>query len=794
MSLKRAINNFKANYSQAKSLNAREKKQTTYHCIDKNYGYDYVNANGEKGPMAEFNDHNKALIYKYYEADREMDEYNKKIHDLVKNNENGYVVKMTDEYNKKYGNQNDKKDFKKNLSEFTKSEDMLKVGLENNVFVVKDKDGNTVEMPSAPECKNDTEYMVFCKERQMARASQNVRGNSFQNKLSRMNPLEQNKKVHEGLRRDLDAIENGVNPEIAKFNEKFGTDISVRPHNHDEYIESRREQQQAIEQHFSKEDEAMAFMRIANSIMKADNAKDKTLNEIKNDPKYSSKSDKDYVPNAMIEDKGKDKDKDEKEFYPEMEKAKAQPAPANTNMPAPAGEKQDGQTFSKEAAWNALYNKVCEFIKEYREDPVKALNKLMTKYEDAFKNIKNDKDNPHHDDLQKMLEVPESPVSEYVGEQLNKEREDGYYLERDKYYQSKDRHLDTYRNAFMNEENKDIEFINENNVKYNLEPRDVAQMSENEFELFVRCIDDDYVNMIDKTGEQIDKAEDGFRWNDDFETEKNLYNLKQYKQMLENSENAADRNQIQNKLTNAYNEVTQNDNGKSRSDTAKEKFKTNVEKYNEIHEHNKEQYFKTFEECKNNGEKLYMGKYDTKTDEFVPVEIKKDFSEFSDVEKRALTNLLDNKRLFAYAENGQNVFKDKAQTYGKQLKSNQNQCEVHKYLADNAKSQEEIMYANKMISIYKNEDIQSNQMSKISDELSAKMIGLKNNDLTASKSVDSEKTDAAFKAFIEKQINSEQKDNQDEHNDSSFSYPIDRIDTGLVVFDNEVSDDNLELA
>lgn len=758
MSLKRAINNFKANYSQAKSLNAREKKQTTYHCIDKNYGYDYVNANGEKGPMAEFNDHNKALIYKYYEADKEMNEYNKKIHDLVKDEQNGYVVKMTEDYAEKYKEQNNA-DFVKNISEFKKSEDMLKVGLENNVFVIKDKDGNVIDVPKAPECKNDTEYMVFCKERQMARASQNVRGNSFQNKLSRMNPLEQNKKVHEGLRRDLDAIENGVNPEIAKFNEKFGTDISVRPHNHDEYIESRREQQQAIEQHFSKEDEAMAFMRIANSIMKADNAKDKTLNEIKNDPKYSSKSDKDYVPNAMIEDKGKDKDKDSKEFYPEMEKAKAQPAPANTNMPAPAGEKQDGQTFSKEAAWNALYNKVCEFIKEYREDPVKALNKLMTKYEDAFKNIKNDKDNPHHDDLQKMLEVPESPVSEYVGEQLNKEREDGYYLERDKYYQSKDRHLDTYRNAFMNEENKDIEFINENNVKYNLKPRDVAQMSENEFELFVRCIDDDYINMIDKTGEQIDKAEDGFRWNDDFETEKNLYNLKQYKQMLENSENAADRNQIQNKLTNAYNEVTQNDNGKSRSDTAKDKFKTNVEKYNEIHEHNKEQYFKTFEEYKNSGKPLYIGKHDKDSNEFIPVHMKKDFSDFTDVEKEAFTDLMKNKRLFIYDENGENPFKDKIKNYGKP--TNETMCKVYDELAVNAKSKEEQVYAKSMVEMYA-----KNRKPFDRDVVMADIIGLSKDDLTiyTQKNKGEERTQA-FKNYISDKITvNNEKTIPDEHN------------------------------
>ena len=73
----RAINNFKVNYSQAKSRAALAKGETTWQCPNNPGGYLYRSPEGSIGPLAEFEDQFKGYIYKFYEDDREINKYKK---------------------------------------------------------------------------------------------------------------------------------------------------------------------------------------------------------------------------------------------------------------------------------------------------------------------------------------------------------------------------------------------------------------------------------------------------------------------------------------------------------------------------------------------------------------------------------------------------------------------------------------------------------------------------------------------------------------------------------------------
>ena len=62
----RAINNFKVNYSQAKSRAALAKGETTWQCPNNPGGYLYRSPDGAVGPLAEFDAQFKSSMYKFY--------------------------------------------------------------------------------------------------------------------------------------------------------------------------------------------------------------------------------------------------------------------------------------------------------------------------------------------------------------------------------------------------------------------------------------------------------------------------------------------------------------------------------------------------------------------------------------------------------------------------------------------------------------------------------------------------------------------------------------------------------
>lgn len=96
--VRRAINNFKLNYSQALSRAALAKGGATWQCPNHPGRYLYRSPDGSVGPLAEFKDQFKGSIYKFYEDDRKVSEYNRKMHELIqKGAKHGYMVSLSEE-------------------------------------------------------------------------------------------------------------------------------------------------------------------------------------------------------------------------------------------------------------------------------------------------------------------------------------------------------------------------------------------------------------------------------------------------------------------------------------------------------------------------------------------------------------------------------------------------------------------------------------------------------------------------------------------------------------------------
>ena len=98
LGVSRTINNFKLNYSQALSRAALAKGETTWQCPNHPGGYLYRSPDGSVGPLAEFEDQFKGSMYKFYEDDRKVSGYNRKIHELIrKGAKHGYMVSLSEE-------------------------------------------------------------------------------------------------------------------------------------------------------------------------------------------------------------------------------------------------------------------------------------------------------------------------------------------------------------------------------------------------------------------------------------------------------------------------------------------------------------------------------------------------------------------------------------------------------------------------------------------------------------------------------------------------------------------------
>ena len=141
----RAINNFKVNYSQAKSRAALAKGETTWQCPNHPGGYLYRSPDGAVGPLAEFDAQFKSSMYKFYEDDKKMNRYKREMHDLIKKGRKyDYMVSLSEEAAKS--------DLENQIG-FTQERvdkipaELLETGLEKGVFIIRDQENHIVDIP-----------------------------------------------------------------------------------------------------------------------------------------------------------------------------------------------------------------------------------------------------------------------------------------------------------------------------------------------------------------------------------------------------------------------------------------------------------------------------------------------------------------------------------------------------------------------------------------------------------------------------------------------------------------------
>ncbi len=474
LGVNRTINNFKVNYSQARSRAALAKGETTWQCPNNPGGYLYRSPDGSVGPLAEFEDQFKGSMYKFYEDDKKVNGYNREIHDLIsRGRKYGYMVSLSEEATKSdLGNQ----------SSFTPERvdripaELLKAGLESGVFVIKDQENHTVDIPAAPDCKSNAEYIHFDRQRQMARTADLLCGRSH--RLAK-NPISKNRnnKNHARLRKDVDFIENGMNPDIVHFNEKYGTNIDAGLHDYEKLKGNHINVngQQLINEAFTKEDEAFALFKAIEHFSAPDREE---LSEYFDEMRQSALTDKKRElkqKNRPLADKPVEIRQEEKIQDKE-----------DKNQ-----EKKDEQV--KAASWDALIQKVCQFFIDYTRDPAETLNRFMAEYSDALRNIKNDETNYYHKEFHELLNSSKKPISRHITDELANERPSKEYITLDKYLKAKNNHIETYQSFLSDENNADIKITDTNGRELNV--KNVTDMNKIEMEALVDLIDSGKINM-----------------------------------------------------------------------------------------------------------------------------------------------------------------------------------------------------------------------------------------------------------------------------------------------------------
>lgn len=649
--VKRAINNFKLNYSQALSRAALAKGETTWQCPNHPGRYLYRSPDGSVGPLAEFQDQFKGSIYKFYEDDRKVSEYNQKIHELIqKGAKHGYMVSLSEEAARNVlGNQ----------TGFTSERvdripvELLKTGLESGAFVIKDQENHAVDVPAAPGCKSDAEYIHFDKQRQMAGTAEFLCGKSH--KFAK-NPVSKNinNKKHGRLRRDVEFIENGMNPDIVRFNEKYGTSIDTRLQNYEKLKGSHIpvNGQRSVSEDFTKEDEAFAlFKAIEHFSAPGREELRKYLDEMRQ--------------SALMDKKQEMKRK-------------------NLSADTPVEIQQEEKTSGKEnqdqnkkgrqgetAPWDDLIQKVCQFFIDYARDPAETLNRFMAEYSDALQNIRHNESIPYHKEFQELLNSSEKPVVKHISDELESEKPSKEYVTLDKYLRAKDNHIEIYRSFLSDGDNADIKFVDTGGKE--LDIKSAADMDRVEMEALADLIDSGKISMS-FDGEILDRLTNdtytGIRRNQDMIYDFEIQNLQLRKEQLNAfcslddrqkkeyaEKNGLDPDVIRKAYQYSFNKVNAMEHGRDMADAAMEqlgipynKEETILDKrinaYLAVQCPHYEHYNHEFDKAAASGESVTIYNYKNKT--MNPVRVL-ELDKLSPADKMALSDLIDHERVFMYA-------------------------------------------------------------------------------------------------------------------------------------------------
>lgn len=639
----RAINNFKVNYSQAKSRAALARGETTWQCPNHPGGYLYRSPDGLVGPLAEFEDQFKSSMYKFYEDDRKISEYKKKMHDFIKEGKkHGYMVCLSEEAAK-----NDTE----NSIRFTPeridkiSVELLETGMENGVFIVKDQEDYQVDIPKAPECKRDAEYFRFDKQRQMARTAELLcgKGHKFvQNPVSK----KISSKNHARLRKDVDFIENGMNPDVVRFNEKYGTNIDTGLQNYERLKGS------FAKENLTKEDEAFALFK---AIEHFSTPGREELYEYFDEMRQSALSDK----------KGEKKQKNRQLKEPPMEMHQ-EGIQQKKNQ---GREKENNPT--KDNSWDALIQKLCQFFINYTRNPAETLNRFMAEYSDVLRKIQGDITNSYHNEFNELLNTSEKPIVRHIFDELANERPSKEYITLDKYLKAKDNHVEIYRNFLSDEDNFDIKFVDTDGEEVNI--KKVTDMNRTEIEALVDLIDGGKIH-ISVDGRRLDCLTNDAYMNihcdqnvmHRFEKQ-NMQLLKEELNMFRSMNDGQKKEYIEKNGFNlnaaraayrySFHKVNAMENGEDITNAAMEQLGISFEKQEMILDKrisaylasqnlHYEHYNHAFDKAIASGEHITVYNYKNKS--MNPIKIGK-LSELSPADRMALTDLIDHDRIFMYA-------------------------------------------------------------------------------------------------------------------------------------------------
>lgn len=648
--VKRAINNFKLNYSQALSRAALAKGETTWQCPNHPGRYLYRSPDGSVGPLVEFNDQFKGSIYKFYEDDRKVSEYNRKMYELIrKGAKRGYMVSLSEEA---------AQNVLGNRTGFTSERvdripvELLKTGLESGALVIKDQENHAVDIPAAPGCKSDAEYIHFDKQRQMAETAEFLCGKSH--KFAK-NPVSKNinNKNHERLRKDVYFIENGMNPDIVRFNEKYGTSIDTRLHNYEKLKDSHIpvNGQRPVSEDFTKEDEAFALFKAIEHFSAPGREE---LREYLDEMRQSALIDK------KQETKRKNLPADRSVEIQQEEKTSVK-------------ENQDQNKKGRQdeaAPWDGLIQKICQFFIDYARDPAETLNRFMAEYSNALQNIRHNEASPYHKEFQELLNSSEKPVVKHISDELESEKPSKEYTALDKYLRAKNNHIEIYRSFLSDGDNADIKFVNTEGKE--LDIKSAADMDRVEMEALADLIDSGKISMsVD--GEILDRLTNdtymGIGRNQDmiYYFEKQDLQLRKEQlnaicslndgQKREYAEkNGLDLDVMRKAYQYSFNKVNAMEHGRDMTDAAMEqlgipynKEETILDKrinaYLAAQSLHYEHYNHEFEKAAASGEPVTVYNYKNKT--MNPVRVL-ELDKLSPVDKMALSDLIDHERVFMY--------------------------------------------------------------------------------------------------------------------------------------------------
>ena len=647
--VKRAINNFKLNYSQALSRAALAKGETTWQCPNHPGRYLYRSPDGSVGPLAEFKDQFKGSIYKFYEDDRKVSEYNRKMYELIrKGAKRGYMVSLSEEA---------ARNVLGNRTGFTSERvdripvELLKTGLESGALVIKDQENHAVDIPAAPGCKSDAEYIHFDKQRQMAETAEFLCGKSH--KFAK-NPVSKNinNKNHERLRKDVYFIENGMNPDIVRFNEKYGTSIDTRLQNYENLKGNHIpvNGQQPVSEDFTKEDEAFALF--------------KAIEHFSAPGREELRKYLDEMRQSALMDKKQEMKRKNLSADTSLEIQQEKKTSGKENQ-----DKKGGQ--GEAAPWDDLIQKVCQFFIDYARDPAKTLNRFMAEYSDALQNIRHNEASLYHKEFRELLNSSEKPVVKHISDELESENPSKEYIALDKYLRAKDNHIEIYRSFLSDGDNADIKFVDTGGKE--LDIKSAADMDRVEMEALADLIDNGKISMsVD--GEILDRLTNdtymGIRRNQDmiYDFEKQDLQLRKEQlnaicslndgQKREYAEkNGLDLDVMRKAYQYSFNKVNAMEHGRDMTDAAMEqlglpynKEETILDKkinaYLAAQSLHYEHYNHEFEKASVSGEAVTVCNYKNKTMNHIKtLELEK----LSPADKMALSDLIDHERVFMYA-------------------------------------------------------------------------------------------------------------------------------------------------